>query len=75
MVHRDVPFTFEPLGIAIAPGDTELANWLGSFLALLKGAAGRLDSRGDYLVPGPLMAQKATLNAPESITGGIGCWA
>jgi len=47
VVHLDVPLTFEPLGIAIAPGDPQLANWLGNFLTLLKGT-GRLDSMGDY---------------------------
>jgi len=47
VVHLDVPFTFEPLGIAIAPGDPELANWLSNFLTLLKGT-GRLDIMGDY---------------------------
>lgn len=47
LVHLDVPFTFEPLGMAIAPGDPELANWLNNFLTVLKGR-GRLDNMGDY---------------------------
>ena len=47
LVHLDVPFTFEPLGMAIAPGDPELANWLDNFLMVLKGR-GVLDNMGDY---------------------------
>ena len=34
------------LGIAIAPGDPELVNWLNNFLTLLRGS-GRLDMLGD----------------------------
>lgn len=46
VVHLDTPFTFEPLGIAIPPGDPELVNWLDNLLTLLRGS-GRLDRLGD----------------------------
>ncbi len=46
LVHLDTPFTFEPLGIAMAQGDPDLANWLANFLTLLRGT-GLLDRMGE----------------------------
>jgi|Deesub1362A_J573_1020465.scaffolds.fasta_scaffold01195_2 polar amino acid transport system substrate-binding protein len=46
LLHLDTPFTFEPLGIAIAQGDPDLANWLANFLTLLRGT-GILDRMGE----------------------------
>ena len=43
ILHLARPFTYEPSGIAIAPGDPELANWLQNHLAQLEGT-GRLEA-------------------------------
>lgn len=45
LVHLDSPFTFEPLGIALAQGDPDLANFLANLLLLLRGN-GELDRLG-----------------------------
>ncbi|MFZ5585885.1 MAG: transporter substrate-binding domain-containing protein [Thermodesulfobacteriota bacterium] len=45
LVHLDSPFTFEPLGIALAQGDPDLANFLTNLLMQLKGN-GELDRLG-----------------------------
>lgn len=45
LVHLSRPFTYEPSGMAIAPGDPHLENWLVNFLMLMRGT-GRLDALG-----------------------------
>jgi polar amino acid transport system substrate-binding protein len=36
LVSLITPFTYEPLGIAIPPGDTQMINWLSNFLHTLR---------------------------------------
>jgi polar amino acid transport system substrate-binding protein len=31
------PLTYEPIGIAVSPNDSQLVNWLGNFLTAMKG--------------------------------------
>lgn len=42
LIHLDKPFTFEPLGIGINPGDPDFLNFLNNFLKQLR-ADGRYD--------------------------------
>jgi polar amino acid transport system substrate-binding protein len=32
------PLTYEPIGIAVPPGDAQLNNWLGNFLKAIEGS-------------------------------------
>ena len=43
ILHLARPFTYEPSGMAIAPGDPELANWLQNHLTQLEGT-GKLEA-------------------------------
>ena len=43
ILHLARPFTYEPSGIAIAPGDPELTNWLQNHLVQLEGT-GKLEA-------------------------------
>ena len=36
LVSRITPFTYEPLGIAIPPGDAQMINWLSNFLTIMR---------------------------------------
>ncbi len=36
LVSKITPFTYEPLGIAIPPGDAQLINWLNNFLHMMQ---------------------------------------
>jgi polar amino acid transport system substrate-binding protein len=36
LVSLITPFTYEPLGIAIPPGDAQMINWLTNFLHTLR---------------------------------------
>lgn len=36
LVSRITPFTYEPLGIAIPPGDAQMINWLTNFLTIMR---------------------------------------
>ena len=47
LVHLDVPFTYEPLGMAIRKGDPDFLNWINNFLAQVKGD-GRFDAMYEY---------------------------
>jgi polar amino acid transport system substrate-binding protein len=42
LVFLDEPFTYEPLGFGIKPGDPDFLNWLNNFLRQIK-ADGRYD--------------------------------
>ena len=57
IIHLDTPFTFEPLGIAIAQGDPDLANWLHNQLFLLRGS-GTLDRLGEKWFHDPTWIEK-----------------
>ena len=57
IIHLDTPFTFEPLGIAIAQGDPDLANWLHNELFLLRGS-GTLDRLGEKWFHDPTWIEK-----------------
>ncbi len=57
IIHLDTPFTFEPLGIAIAQGDPDLSNWLHNQLFLLRGA-GTLDRLGEKWFHDPTWIEK-----------------
>jgi len=49
------PFTFEPLGIALPPGDPLLSNWVDNFLTMLEGNGGMKVLKKQWFNPGPWM--------------------
>lgn len=56
LAHLDSPFTFEPLGVALAQGDADLANFLANLLMQLKGN-GELDRLGQKWFQDPAWAK------------------
>lgn len=51
------PFTYEPLGIALPPGDPLLSNWVDNFLKMLKGSGGMKVLKKQWFNPGPWISE------------------
>ena len=45
--HREEPFTWEPLGLAMRLGEHDLLNWVNNFLRQVRGD-GRFDRWQSY---------------------------